>query len=119
MRINVITLGIALAVGALAGYGFYAVNGAQNDIPLANALGGGIALFVTLAGAIAVGTKDETGGTLNIRLTSGIFFAVMLVEQIVFCFVPFSMPPYIIVTGILLLIYVLAAYGIGKAMKNG
>jgi hypothetical protein len=119
MRINVITLGIALAIATLAGYGFYAVNGAQNDIPLANALGGGIALFVTLAGTISVGTKDETGGAVNIRITSGIFFALMVVEQIVFCFVPFSMPPYIVVTGILLLIYVLTAYGMGKALQNG
>jgi hypothetical protein len=119
MRINVITLLIALAIAALAGYGFYMANGAQSDAPLVNALGGGITLFITLAGAIAVGTKDDTGGSLNIRLTSGIFFALMLVEQIIFCFVPFSMPPYIIVTGVLLLIYLLIAYGIGKGLKNG
>jgi hypothetical protein len=119
MRINVITLLIALAIAAIAGYGFYAANGAQTDVPLANALGGGIALFVTLAGTISIGTKDGTGGDLNIRLTSGIFFALMLVEQIIFCFVPFSMPPYIIVTGLLLLIYLLIAYGIGKGLKNG
>jgi hypothetical protein len=119
MRINFVTFLIALAIAALAAYGFYTANGAQNDVPLANALGGGIALFVTLAGTIAVGTKDETGGTLNIRLTSGIFFALVLVEQIIFCFVPFSMLPYIIVTGILLLVYVLIVYAIGKAMENG
>jgi hypothetical protein len=119
MRINIITLVIAFAIAALAGYAFYAANGGETDIPLANALGGGIVLFVTLAGTIAVGTKDGGGSTMNIRLLSGIFFVVMLVEQIIFCFVPFRMPPYIIVTGVLLLVYVLIAYGIGKAMQNG
>jgi hypothetical protein len=119
MRVNIIMLIIAFAIAALAGYGFYVANGAAADIPLANALGGGIALFVTLAGAIAVGTKNGSGSTLNIRLLSGIFFVVMLVEQLIFSFVPFRRPPYIIVTGVLLLVYGLIAYAIGKALQNG
>jgi hypothetical protein len=119
VRINSIALIIVFAIAVLAGYGFYAANGAEADIPLANALGGGIALFVTLAGATAVGTKDGSGSTMNIRLLSGVFFVLMLVEQLIFCFVPFRMAPYIIVTGVLLLVYVLIAYGIGKAMQNG
>ncbi|GHV88719.1 hypothetical protein AGMMS50267_10790 [Spirochaetia bacterium] len=117
MKINGVTLIIALAVAALAGYAFYAANGAATDIPLANALGGGIALFVTLAGTIAVGSKDGGGSTLNIRLASGVFFVLLLIEQIIFCMVSFHIAPYIIVTGILVLIYVLIAYGIGKALK--
>jgi hypothetical protein len=118
MRINSIALIIVFAIAALAGYGFYAANGAATDIPLANALGGGIVLFVTLAGATAVGAKDGSGSTMNIRLLSWVFFFVMLVEQLIFCFVPFRMAPYIIVTGILLLVYVLIAYGTGKALQN-
>ncbi|MDR0583863.1 MAG: hypothetical protein LBG57_05870 [Treponema sp.] len=117
MRINVVTLAVALALAALAGYGFYVANGAEGDVPLANALGGGIALFVTLAGAIALGTKEDKGGGPNIRIASFVFFGVILIEQIVFCFVSFSMAPYIIVTGVLLLVYVLIAYGIGKALQ--
>ncbi|GHV25396.1 hypothetical protein FACS189498_3570 [Spirochaetia bacterium] len=119
MKINGILLAIAFAVAALIGYGLYAVNGAETDIPLANALGGGIVLFITLAGTIAVTPKnDGGGGALNIRLTSGVFFALILVEQIVFCFVPFSPAPYIVVTGLLLLVYVLIAYAIGKTLQS-
>ena len=119
MKINVILLAIAFAIAALAGYGLYAANGAETDIPLANALGGGIALFVSLAGTIAVIPKsDGGGGTLNIRLASGVFFVLILVEQIVFCLVPFSLAPYIIVTGLLLLIYVLIAYAIGRTLQK-
>ncbi|GHV80437.1 hypothetical protein AGMMS49944_22280 [Spirochaetia bacterium] len=120
MKFNVIMLAIAFAIGALAGYGFYAANGAETDLPLANALGGGIALFITLAGTIAVAPKnDGGGGTLNIRLASGVFFALILVEQIIFCFVPFTLAPYVVVTGVLTLVYVLIAYAIGKTLQNG
>jgi hypothetical protein len=114
MKINVITVCIALAVAALAGYGFYAANSAETDIPLANALGGGIALFVTLSGAIAVGTKEDTGAAQNIRWASAVFFVIVLIEQIIFIFVPFKLPPYIIITGLLVLIHLLTSYAIGK-----
>jgi hypothetical protein len=119
MKINVITLLIALAIAALAGYGLYAANGAETDIPIANALGGGIALFITLAGTVAVGSKDGNGGTFNIRLASGVFFVLVAIEQIVFCLTPFRLAPYIVVTGVLTLVYVLIAYAIGKALQNG
>ena len=117
MKINPITLSIAFAIAALAGYGFFAANGMESDIPIANALGGGIALFVTLAGTIAVVTTDAKGSTMNLRVVSALFFVIMVIEQVIFCFVSFRLAPYIIVTGLLLLIYVLIAYGIGKSMR--
>jgi hypothetical protein len=118
MKINFIFLLIAFAIAALAGYGFYAANGAETDIPLVNAIGGGIVLFITLGGAIAVRSSDGGGSTMNISASSWLFFVLLLIEQIVFCFVPFRMPPYIIVTGILLFVYILIAYAIGKALQN-
>ena len=117
MKINVITLVIAFAIAALAGYGFYAANNAETDLPLVIAIGGGIALFIPLAGAIAVSTEDDRGATLNIRMVSGIFFGITLITQIIFCFVPFS-PAYIIVTGTMFLIYLLIAYSIGKRLQG-
>jgi hypothetical protein len=119
MKVNTITLLIAFAVAALAGYAFYAANGAETDIPLANALGGGIALFVTLAGTVSVVSKNGSGSTSNIRVFSGVFFVLLLVEQIIFCFVPFRLPPYISITGISVLLYVLIAYAIGRSVPNG
>ena len=117
MKINIITLGIAFAIAALLGYGFYAFNNAEGDIPLVSAFGGGAALFITLAGAIAVGTKEDSNATPNIRWVSVIFFVVILIEQIIFTVVTFKLPPYIIVTGLLVLIYLLTAYAIGKALQ--
>ena len=116
MRINIITLLIAFGIAALIGYAFYVANDAEMDIPLANALGGGFTLFVTLAGAISIRAKDSRASTMNLRVASFVFFAVLLIEQIIFTFVSFSLAPYIIATGILLLVYVLIAYAIGKSM---
>jgi hypothetical protein len=119
MKINIIMLGIAFAIAALAGYGFYSANGAEGDIPLASALGSGIALFVTLSGIIAIGTKTNSGAAPNIRWVSVVFFVLVLIEQIVFTVIKFRLPPYIVVTGILTLVYLFIAYAIGKALQNG
>jgi hypothetical protein len=117
MKINIVFLLIALAISALAAYGFHAANSGE-AYALVLSLGAGLALFVTLAGTIAIGTKSGAqGGTANIRIVSGVFFLVMLIEQTVFSFVPLSLPPYIIVTGILMLIYLHIVYGIYKALQ--
>ena len=116
MKFNLVTLLIAFGIAALGGYTLFVINTADADIPLANAIGGGIAFFVTLAGAISVSFNSGKGPTLNIRVLSSIFFAIVLVQQMVFCFVPFSMPPYIIITGILLLLYALIVYRSSRAI---
>jgi hypothetical protein len=117
MKINIVTLLIALAVAALVAYGFYTANSGEG-YALALTFGAGLTLFITLAGTIAVGTKDGQGSMANIRIVSGIFFLVTLIEQLVFSFVPLSLPPYIIVTGVLMLIYLLIVSGIGKAIRE-
>ena len=117
MKINVVPLIIAVALAALAAYGFYTANSGE-PYALALSVAAGLSLCITLAGTIAVGTKDGRGGAANIRVLSGIFFLITLIEQVVFSAIPLSLPPYIIVTGVLMLIYLLAAYGIGKALRE-
>jgi len=118
MKLNFITLLITFFICALAGYGFYVANNAETDVPLANAIVGGIALFGPLAGAISASIKNSSGATVNIRIVSVIFFVVSLIVQIIFCFVRYQLAPYIIVSGILLLIYVLIAYIIKKTLPT-
>jgi len=117
MRVNFVLLAIAFAIAALIAYTLYTVNKAPTDIPLATALGGGISLFIILSGTIAVSSKNGKGTSMNLRTLSNIFFGVMLVIQIIFCFIPFKLPPYIIVTGLVLLIYLLFAYIVGGSMR--
>jgi len=118
MKINPVLLGIALAIAALSGYGFFAANSGK-EYQLVLSIGAGLVLFITLSGVLAVSSKDGSGSTTNIRVLSGVFFFAILIEQLIFCFVPFRLPPYIILTGILILIYVLIAYAIRRALQSG
>jgi hypothetical protein len=72
--------------------------------------------FVTLAGIVAVGFNVQ-GTAGNIRIVSVLFFIILLVSNIIFSFVTFSLAPYIIVNGILFLIFILISYGIIRALK--
>jgi len=73
-------------------------------------------LSVTLALSIGV-NFERSRTTTNIRVVSGIFFAVALISNLIFNFLSFSEPSYIITNGILLLIYILIAYSINRAKQ--
>jgi hypothetical protein len=115
MKINWFLFCIALIIAALAAYGFFAANG-DEPYRLVITAGAFLSLFTTFAGMIAL-RINERGGA-NMRIVSALFFIVLLVEHLVFTFVPLFLPPYIIITGILLLLYLLAAYAIAKALQH-
>lgn len=114
MKINVVMLLIAIAISALSAFGFYSGN-SNETYRLLITLGSGISLFVTLSGVLAFSSPH--GGSANIKIVSAIFFIIILVEQLIFSFVNISLAPYIIVTGILLLLYFLICYAITRALK--
>ncbi|MDR2049427.1 MAG: hypothetical protein LBP69_08215 [Treponema sp.] len=110
MKVNVVFLLIALAVSALAGYGFYAANDGELYRPVIT-IGGGLSLFIPLAGLLALNAGGR-GGAVHIKVVSTLFFAVLLIEQAAFSFLALKLAPYIIITGILLLVYVLIGYAL-------
>ena len=113
MKINIIPTIIALAASALIAYALYAFCKTEGQ-ELLLAVGGGIALFLPLA--TCFGIRFEQGRTsANIAVVGGVFFAVLLIAQLIFTFVQFSTPAYVIVTGLLLLVFLLCVYGIAKA----
>jgi hypothetical protein len=114
MKVNFVMLLIALAIAALAGYGFFAAN-SDEEFHLLLAAGSALTIFLTLGGLLALSVPD--GGSANIKVTSAIFFVVFLVEQLIFGIFGVREAPYIIVTGILLLIFILVNYGIIRALK--
>ncbi|MGN0740435.1 MAG: hypothetical protein ACI4LX_09730 [Treponema sp.] len=110
MKINWFLIVISLFIAALSGYGFYA--GSSN---LFLTFGSGITLFVTISGILAV-SFDK--GSANIKVVSVFFMLVMLAEHLAFAFIGFKIAPYIIITGIIILLYVVIFYGIAKALKE-
>lgn len=114
MKVNLVQTIIAIAVSGLIAYGLYNFHDSENKILLS--VGSFVFLSVTLALSIGV-NFEQSRTTTNIRVVSGIFFAVALISNLIFNFLSFSEPSYIITNGILLLIYVLIAYSINRAKQ--
>jgi len=113
MRVNFVMLLIALAIAALAAFGFYSGNKGE-DTQLLITIGSGVMLFITFAGIIAVGFGS--GGTGNIKVVSVLFFIASVVSNLIFNFF-MAMEPYVIVNGIIMLIYILISYSVVRALK--
>jgi len=114
MKINLVQTIIAIAVSLLIAYGLYNFHDSENKILLS----AGSFVFLATALVMTVGASFELPRTTtNIRVVSGIFFAVALISNLIFMFLSFSQPSYIITNGILLLIYVLITYSINRAKQ--
>jgi len=114
MKINFVQTIIAIAVSLLIAYGLYSFHESENKILLS--AGSFVFLAVTLI--ITIGASFELPRTTtNVKVVSGIFFAIALISNIVFTFVTFSVPLYVITNGILLLVFILIAYSINKAKQ--
>jgi len=114
MKINFVQTIIAIAVSLLIAYGLYSFHDSENKTLLS--LGSFILLAVTLVITIGV-NFEQSRTTTNIRVVSGIFFVLAFISNLIFSFFTFSTPSYIIINGILLLIFVLIIYSIYKAKQ--
>ena len=115
MKINPIPILIALAISALIAYTLYSFCNTENQ-ELLLAICGGISMFLPLA--TCLGVRFPEGRTsANIAVIGGVFFGIMLVAGLVFAFVQFSTPALVIVDGLLLLMFLLCVYAIGKAKQ--
>lgn len=114
MKINFIQTAIASAIAFLIAYAFYSLQ--DNDNQLLLSLGSFTSITVALV--LAIGIRfEQPRTTTNIRVVSGGFFTVALSSNIVFSFLAFSPPVYVIVNGILLLGYLLVIYLLFKSAQ--
>jgi hypothetical protein len=114
MKINFIKTIIGIAVGSLIAYALFSIHHHQNKILIS--IGSFIFFAVTLV--FTFGTSFEySRTTTNVRVVSGVFFVVALISNLIFAFINFSVPSYVIINGILLLIFTLITYSIGKAKQ--
>jgi hypothetical protein len=115
VKINPITLLIALAIAALIAFGFYSGNKGETYQWLLT-IGVGIFAFLALSCTLAV-SFDVRGGTANVRIVSVIFLVLSLVSNLIFGFMNFTPAPYVIINGVLFLLFILIEYAIIKALK--
>lgn len=114
MKLNFVPTIIAIAVSLLISYGLYCFHVTENKVILSACS----FLFLASTLVIAIGASFENPrATTNISVVSGLFFVLTLCSNLIFTFMIFSMPSYIIINGILLLTFILIVYSIHKAKQ--
>ncbi len=114
MKINLAQTIIAITASLLIAYGFYSFHIYENNLLLSI----GSFVFLTTALVMTIGISLELPRTsTNIRVVSGIFFAVALVINMIFTFIDYSIPAYVIFNGLLYLLYVLIVVLINKSKQ--
>ena len=116
MKIRLVPTLIMAGISLLIGYGFYAANVHDGNagcwIMMAISA---ITIFVALAGGFCV-KYGEGGSSVGIATLSVISVIVQLIINLIATFAPFHAAPYIIFSGIVLLVYIGIVYAMSKAL---
>jgi hypothetical protein len=114
MKINFVQTIISIAVSLLIAYGMYSFHDGDNRLLLSS----GSFIFLAATLIMTIGANFEFPRTnANIRVVSGMFFAVALITNLIFTFITFSIPSYVISNGIFLLVFIMIAYSINKVKQ--
>ena len=114
MKISIVQTIIAIAMSLLIAYGLYSFHESENKI----LLGAGSFVFLATTLVMTFGASFELPRTLtNVRVISGFFFVVALISNLVFAFISFSVPSFVVINGTLLLVFILTAYSINKVKQ--
>ena len=117
MKCNAIPTIIAVALSALMAYALYSWC-KMTDANLLVSIFGGATLGCTLVTTLGV-SFERSRTSVNIKVVSGVFALLFLVSNTIFCCVTsFAYPLYIILNGLLLLMWILIIYSIHKAMSK-
>lgn len=108
MKVNVFLMFISIALTSLLGYWIYdTANGDENDVLCG--ICSSVCLLSTLVPAIGLQYEEGRIG-VNVRVLSSLFLIVFLISHFCFAIWGVVMPAYIIINGILLVIYLAIFY---------
>lgn len=110
MKINPVLTILALLLGGLIFYGFYA---ASEEV-LTSAIAGAMAIF-SLIPAMGISFEDAPRMSVMFKTAAGVFFAVLLILNICLVWLTANCHVTIILNGIIFIIDLLVLYGIGKS----
>ena len=109
MKINFLKSILALAISLLMSYGLFSFKVSENKILLS--VGSFIYFAITLITLFSL-SFEQPRTTTNIKVISIIFFILGFISNVIFTFINFAIPIYIVLNGILLLLFILIAYTI-------
>lgn len=113
MKVKFIPTLISVGIGLLIGYGFFAANSSEWQKWLMFAF---TAVEFSSFFVGGFGIKYAERGGVNITVLSVIFLIAATVANLIFTFVPFATAPFVIVNGILLLVFIGITYAMARAL---
>lgn len=114
MKVNFVLTTVSILISALISYGFYSFHEGSNK----NLITTGSFILLTCTLITATGVNfNLSRTTINIKITAGIFFIISLAENLVFSIFNFSTPFYIIINGIIILIFLTFIYSLNKSKQ--
>ena len=113
MKFNPIMTILSLALGALVAYALFSYCRTE-ELRWVIAVTGGISTFLTWAGTMAVALEDKARN-VNFKVFNGICAVAVIAMQFVFALkTGLSQPTYLLTSGVVLLIWLMIAYVLGK-----
>lgn len=113
MKINLVPTVISAALAALISYALYEISSPDENALLLTFIGG-FYLLLTLWGSMGY-TIEGCSRVVNMKVLSGVFFVIGLVVEIIFAIIGFTLPVFIILHGVMLLIWILITHSLYKA----
>ncbi|MBE6174244.1 MAG: hypothetical protein E7147_01690 [Rikenellaceae bacterium] len=115
MKVDVVKSLIVVLLVALIAYGLYAVS--EYDT-VRGWLTGVSAAVLAVTGVLTFGVSFEgERSSVMFKVLSGIMFFVFLFANLIFAFFEFGLPLYIILNGVLFLVYALTAVSIVRTKQ--
>lgn len=114
MKIKIIPAIIALGISLLMAYGFYSF--CDTDRNFAMAAGSFATAAITLLVTIA-GKFELPRTSANVKTVAGLFCVLSIASNLVFAYITFAMPAYVITMGIEMLVFLLITYSIYQAKQ--
>lgn len=112
MKVNPFLTIISLLLAALVSYALYSYC-KSDELRWMITLLGGVSIFLSWAGTIAVSLPDR-GKNVNFKVLGGVCATIITTLQIIFTFSAVTLPTYTLITGVVLLLWLSIAYAIAK-----
>ncbi len=113
MKINPIMTILSLALAAVVGYALYSYCH-TDELRWAITIAGSAGIFLTWASTMAVSLIDSRRN-ISFKVFNGIFAVLITALQFIFALTSIvSRPTYILCSGILLIIWLMIAYTLGR-----
>ena len=112
MKIDLVKSIIALVISALISYGFYELceDETQRIVLLCST-------FILITSCFTIGCSLRTNGAIMLTTFSGIFFLIGIIIHAFQALFTFNRTAFLIIDGLLLLVYILTAQSIYKSKQ--